>query len=133
MNVALVGSSFLLTRVAGFVLSSPHHFAVRLASNNNQALSYRALLLQKHRHFSFLSGLFDAPTFASKEQVQNALKDPKAVLLDVRSDTEIVNNGHVCVQDRAWVHAPGSPFDCPLLTVAAESLMPNKNGTKIAV
>jgi len=73
-------------------------------------------------------------SIASAFDVQNAMDDPNAIVLDVRSVDEIIEQGHLQV-DRQWIHAectcsPGGwqqQDACPLLRVAAESLIPDKS------
>mmetsp|Transcript_8106 Transcript_8106/g.10618 ORF Transcript_8106/g.10618 Transcript_8106/m.10618 type:complete len:128 (+) Transcript_8106:180-563(+) len=70
-----------------------------------------------------------AASFATStvDDVQDAMDDPSAIVLDVRSVEEIVEKGHLQV-DRQWVHAEcSSQGSCPLLSVASESLIPQKS------
>lgn len=67
--------------------------------------------------------------FASKETIQQALKDPNAVVLDVRKEDEIVVDGHFDTTAK-WTHTSCTPTACPLLEKAPELLLPNKNGKK---
>jgi phage shock protein E len=64
--------------------------------------------------------------FASPQDVKGALADPKTTVLDVRRVDEILESGFL-KSDRQWVHAQCTLTECPLLAVAAESLIADKN------
>ena len=64
--------------------------------------------------------------FASKEKVSAALKDPNAVVLDVRGEGEIVKAHYAT--NLKWVHTACTPTACPLLEYMAEQLLPDKSG-----
>jgi phage shock protein E len=64
--------------------------------------------------------------FASPQDVKGALANPKTTVLDVRRVDEILDSGFLKT-DRQWVHAQCTLTECPLLNVAAESLIPDKN------
>lgn len=72
----------------------------------------------------------EAPSLqvASQDQVEKALQNPKAVLLDARTDDEIIQGGFISVKGHRWVHASCTIDDCPLLIKTAESQLPDKNG-----
>ena len=89
--------------------------------------AYRETHQLQHRHYSFLSGLFEAPSIASEDQVRSALKNKKAILVDVRSQGEIASNGKVQVHQRGWLNAPGTPFGCTVLQEQADQLLPDKS------
>jgi len=65
-------------------------------------------------------------SFASPESVQHALANPATTILDVRRVDEILENGFLSKTGTQWVHASCTPQECPLLEVAAGSLIPNK-------
>jgi len=65
---------------------------------------------------------------ATRDQVQEALRNPQTVLLDARTDEEIIRDGFLSVRGHRWVHASCTMEDCPLLVKTAESQLPNKNG-----
>jgi phage shock protein E len=64
--------------------------------------------------------------FAPHEVVRGALANPKTTVLDVRRIDEILESGFLKT-DRQWVHAQCTLTECPLLDVAAESLIPDKH------
>lgn len=64
--------------------------------------------------------------FASPQDVKGALANPKTTVLDARGIDEILDNGFLKT-NRQWVHAQCTLTECPLLEVAAESLLPDKN------
>lgn len=68
---------------------------------------------------------------SSTDEIQDALKDPNAVVLDARRVDEIEANGY-WQTNRQWVHAPCTPDgDCPLLSVAMEGLIRDKSSPVI--
>lgn len=115
-SLAILGlTTFSKQRVASFVV---HHPAPM------RAVANRAF-------FSFLKGAEDKPIeFSSKQTVHEALEAKSAVVLDVRSVDEIVESGHLKT-NRQWVHAPCTLQGSPLLSAAAESLIPNKKAPVI--
>jgi phage shock protein E len=66
-------------------------------------------------------------SFATPQVVRGALANPKTTVLDVRRLDEILESGFLKTEDRQWIHAPCTLTECPLLDVAAESLIPDKN------
>jgi phage shock protein E len=66
-------------------------------------------------------------SFATPQVVRGALANPKTTVLDVRRLDEILESGFLKTEDRQWVHAPCTLTECPLLDVAAESLIPDKH------
>lgn len=64
---------------------------------------------------------------ASQAQVKQALQNPKTVLLDARTDEEIIQQGFLSVKGHRWVHASCTKDDCPLLLKTAESQLPDKD------
>lgn len=67
----------------------------------------------------------------SPDDIQNALKNPNAVVLDVRGIDEIQANGYLRNTGRQWLHTPCSLTECPLLDVAAEDLIRDKDAPVI--
>jgi rhodanese-related sulfurtransferase len=67
--------------------------------------------------------------FASKETVRAALKEPDAVVLDVRGEAEIVKEHYKT--NLKWVHTACTPTACPLLEYMSEQLLPDKNAPVI--
>jgi phage shock protein E len=65
-------------------------------------------------------------SFASHQVVRGALANPKTTVLDVRRIDEILESGFLKTE-RQWVHAQCTLTECPLLDVAAESLIPDKH------
>lgn len=64
--------------------------------------------------------------FASKQVVEAALKEPNAVVLDVRKEDEIAKAHYET--DLRWVHTGCTPTACPILEKMPEKLLPDKNG-----
>jgi phage shock protein E len=67
--------------------------------------------------------------FASKESIAKALKEPKTVLLDVRRQDEIDENGAFKMKSHPWVQSSCTPTECPDLKARANELLPDKDGT----
>jgi hypothetical protein len=67
-------------------------------------------------------------------KVLETLHKPNSIILDVRADQEIIDNGHIQTtvsksgNNHQWLHSTCSPDGCPLLAVAAEDLLPDKAG-----
>lgn len=66
--------------------------------------------------------------FASKESIAKALKEPKTVLLDVRRQDEIDENGAFKIKNHPWVQSSCTPTECPDLEARANELLPDKDG-----
>jgi len=64
--------------------------------------------------------------------VNAAAADPTAVWVDVRSEAEIVLHGRYVETDKKWVHATCTDDACPLLYLAAENLIKDKDAKIIA-
>lgn len=64
--------------------------------------------------------------FATREEVQQALKQPHAVVLDVRTEDEIAQEHFET--DLKWVHSGCRPDTCPVLEKMPEKLLPDKDG-----
>jgi hypothetical protein len=63
-----------------------------------------------------------------QEQILKVAKTPNAVILDVRSEDEIIQDGALDTQGKVqWYQVNCSPMDCPLLNVAATNMIPDKN------
>ena len=62
-------------------------------------------------------------TIATPEEITNVLSNPKTTVVDVRKVEEILEAGFLKTPNNQWVHAPCTLEDCPLLSVAAESLI----------
>lgn len=69
--------------------------------------------------------------FASKEEIQEALKMPHAVVLDVRKEDEIAQDHFET--NLKWVHTGCTPSSCPILEKMPEKLLSDKNGENIPV
>lgn len=66
------------------------------------------------------------------DEIKKALENPDTVILDARRVEEIEASGYWNNTDRQWVHAPCFPDGtCPLLNVAAESLLRDKDAPVI--
>ena len=65
------------------------------------------------------------------DEIQKALQNPATVVVDARRVDEIEANGY-WESDRQWVHAPCTPDGaCPLLSVAADALLRDKEAPVI--
>ena len=64
-------------------------------------------------------------TIAAPEQVKEALANPKTTVIDTRKIDEILEVGYLKTPNNQWVHAPCTLQECPLLSVAADSLIRN--------
>jgi phage shock protein E len=64
-------------------------------------------------------------SFASPKSVEHALTNPATTVLDARQVDEILEYGFLKT-DRQWVNAACTLQECPLLEVAAGSLILNK-------
>lgn len=62
-------------------------------------------------------------TIAAPEEIQTALSNPKTTVVDVRKMDEILESGYLKTPNNQWIHAPCSLEECPLLSVAVESLI----------
>lgn len=62
-------------------------------------------------------------TIAAPEQIKEALANPKTTVVDARKIDEILEAGYLKTPNNQWVHAPCTLEECPLLSVAAESLI----------
>lgn len=60
-------------------------------------------------------------------------KSKHTVILDVRSDEEILNSGFIKTNsNNPWLQVSCTPMDCPLLNVAAKNMIPDKS-SKFAI
>lgn len=69
--------------------------------------------------------------FASGDKVLAALKDERAIILDVRQPFEIEATGYWAASTPSgkpvgWRHMPCSPSDATLLEITARNLLPDK-------
>ena len=71
----------------------------------------------------FIKDIFSGPQIASQEEVIQAFKNLKTVVVDVRSPGEITTR----VDSPNWVNAPGTPFSCELLETKAAQLIGPKS------
>jgi rhodanese-related sulfurtransferase len=69
---------------------------------------------------------------ASMEQIQKSARDASCYWVDVRSEAEVVDPklGFVAT-DKRWVFAPCQDDSCPILSMAAENLLPDPNAAII--
>jgi len=76
------------------------------------------------------SRLFSSMDIADPKDVLDLLQKPNAIILDVRSDEEIINDGFLQTSDQIpWLQVACTPEDCPLLNVAAQNMIPDKTST----
>ena len=74
------------------------------------------------------SRLFSSLDIGAPDDVLNLFQKPNAVILDVRSDEEILNDGFIKTSAKnPWLQVSCTPADCPLLNVAAENMIPDKS------
>lgn len=66
-------------------------------------------------------------TIASPQEVKNALSNPKTTVVDARRVDEIVETGYLKAPNNQWVHASCTLEECPLLSVAVDSLIRDTN------
>jgi len=62
-------------------------------------------------------------TIAAPEEIKNALSNPKTTVVDARKVEEILEAGYLKTPNNQWIHASCTLEECPLLSVAAESLI----------
>ena len=106
--------------------SSSHH-------TSSSTHSHKFILLPKQTPFQQQSNLIMSYEersaefgFVSKDQILETLKNPKAVLLDVRSPAEIQVGGEITGYNS--VQSDCTPAMCPTLSTEPEKLVPNKDG-----
>jgi len=66
---------------------------------------------------------------ASPKDIHNALQHPDVTVIDARSVGELQQNGYFNSpggSSRRWIHAEATKEEAPLLQVAAEALLPDK-------
>lgn len=64
---------------------------------------------------------------SSTADIQQALSNKDAIVLDARRVDEIQANGYFSTTNCQWVHAPCTPDgDCPILAAAADALLRDK-------
>jgi hypothetical protein len=138
----LVALKSLLLGATSFQLQPPsiltpyhHHFST--AGNTPDSPVGWNLPMQKDSSSSELPSTSPPPPpvmlpFATPGQVKQTLAAyPNSVLLDVRTEDEIVQLGHLHVPGHRWIHTSCTPMACPLLSsTAGDALLPDKQGTK---
>lgn len=62
-------------------------------------------------------------TIAAPEEIKEALANPKTTVVDARRVDEILEAGYLKTPNNQWVHASCTLEECPLLSIAAESLI----------
>lgn len=98
--------------------SRPHHY-----------FSHRSTLME-HVVLWTLAPESPQGIIATPDQVKTALRNPQTVLLDARTDEEIITGGFLSIPGHRWIHASCTKEDCPLLAQTAESQLPDKNGKR---
>jgi phage shock protein E len=67
---------------------------------------------------------------APPDEIREALANPNTIVLDVRGVDEIKKDGLFKTSNhQQWIHAQCTLDECPLLSVAADSLMRDKSAT----
>jgi rhodanese-related sulfurtransferase len=97
-----------------------------LVSRVVTSATLRRALLSKGATFR---PFFSSPVLqniAAPQDVEDALADPKATILDVRGVDEILESGYLKTGHKL-VHAQCTVDACPLLSLAAEDLIPDKS------
>jgi len=61
-----------------------------------------------------------------KEEILAALSNPETTVVDARSIGELDQHGVYSPPTARWVHAEATKTEAPLLSVAAETLIPDK-------
>lgn len=120
-------SSFhnMATSSLPFARNHPHHL-VQQHSPIHQELSKR----------SFFSWLFSGSSSGSfSPALADALKDPHAVIIDVRSLKELEETGTVRgpYETQTWIHAPMSITGSPVLAEDAHLFIPSKSTTPVII
>ncbi len=64
-------------------------------------------------------------TIASQSEVEDALDNPAATLVDARTVEEMKDSGFVDNQNCRFVFAPATKAEAPVLEVAARTLIPS--------
>ena len=64
---------------------------------------------------------------ASKDDILGALGNPATTVVDARSVGELDESGYYVPPTARWVHAEATKHEAPLLEVAAEALLPDKD------
>ena len=123
---SMTTSAFVVRQSAGTFLRTS------ISPGTTQQVTFRSLHPIKNQPFTnlsmgFLSDLFQAPKVSSQSQIIQAFRNPKTVVVDVRSPSEISSR----VDARNWINAPGTPFDCPSLRTQASTLLPDKSAPVI--
>ena len=81
------------------------------------------------------------PSFASKQDVLSALSNPKAVIVDVRTQGEIDTTGRIIdiegaapkLKTKQWIHSDCTRLECPELESRATSLLRGDKSIPIVV
>lgn len=125
-----LGSSLVATMASGFVSSrsssSTSTLLLRSAFAEPAFRTQSAHIIGKQQHrllMGFLSDLFQPPKVSTQKEIIPAFKNPAAVVVDVRSPSEITSQ----IDAKNWINAPGSPFDCPILREQSATLLPDKS------
>ena len=110
------------------VLSTPATAATLASSSSTTTTTTTTQLRGLGFGTLFGIGTDDRPT---KEQVHRALQDPRTVLVDARTLDEIRQTGYLHSRTNRnihhrWIHAPGSPFENPILDMAAQDMIPDR-------
>jgi phage shock protein E len=112
-SIAFMGTSTLVKPISAFVPLGQHQQQRTLVSRS-------------------LPILLAAPgvVLSPLQDIKGALENPATIVLDARGLDEIAQSGYL-ETDRQWVHAPCTLAGCPLLEVAANGLLPDKEAPVI--
>lgn len=108
--------------VPALVVATSHGFQPRSCHATT-----KALLIQP-RSFHTTTTVMAAPgiTIASQTEVEDALDNPSATLVDARTVEEMKDSGFVDNQSCRFVFAPATKTEAPVLEVAARALIPSQ-------
>jgi phage shock protein E len=92
-------------------------------------------MLSRRSYYCTSSSLMmagDGVICATHDEILAAIKNPDTVILDVRSVDEVLNDGYLRVPAGdnirlRYIHSPCTKDTAPILSVAAEDMIPDKN------
>jgi len=122
------GSAATTKQVSAFAVRGVGIGLTRLGGSMEPSLPVVQQQHQTRLFMNFMKDIFSSPQVTSKDDILAAFKNPKAVVIDVRSPGEITSK----VDAKNWINVPGTPFDCPdLAPENASKLLPDKTAPVI--
>ena len=117
MKLKAVNNSKLILALITMFASSTRAFLRHYPSTVKHLTPHRA------------TRLFSSVDIADSDAVLELFnKSKNTVILDVRSDEEILNSGFIqTTANNPWLQVSCTKEDCPLLNVAAENMIPDKS------